>query len=114
MTREERRQVLKEVMSELDEEVRSMWEPVLTPMGNLLWINKVENYSQFRTPQFVHVMPSEPLPTDVPVAAAAKLVPDVPVVQGVVVTKFPTSKRAKTCLKSCVGSVIGLPRNTSS
>eukprot|EP00971_Amphidinium_carterae_P167015 3309716-Amphidinium_carterae.1 len=32
MTREERRQVLKEVVSELDEEVRSMWEPVLTPM----------------------------------------------------------------------------------
>eukprot|EP00971_Amphidinium_carterae_P238169 4728383-Amphidinium_carterae.3 len=60
MTREERRQVLTEVLSGLDEEVRDMWEPVLTPMGNLLWINKVGNYSQVRTPQFVHIMPSEP------------------------------------------------------
>eukprot|EP00971_Amphidinium_carterae_P242365 4812353-Amphidinium_carterae.1 len=85
MTREERRQVLKEVVSELDEEVRSMWEPVLTPMGNLLWINKVENYAQFRTPQFVQVMPSEPVPNEVPVAAAAKKVPAVPVVPGTAV-----------------------------
>eukprot|EP00971_Amphidinium_carterae_P228077 4523796-Amphidinium_carterae.1 len=60
-------------------------------------------------------MPSEPLPTDVSVAAVAKTVPAVTVVQGVVVTKFPTSKKAKTCLKNCVGTVIGklLPRNTS-
>eukprot|EP00971_Amphidinium_carterae_P013656 269093-Amphidinium_carterae.1 len=60
-------------------------------------------------------MPSEPLPTEVAVAAVAKLVPAVTVVQGVVVTKFPTSKKAKTCLQSCVGTVIGklLPRNTS-
>eukprot|EP00971_Amphidinium_carterae_P006394 126141-Amphidinium_carterae.1 len=45
MTREKRRQIFKEVISKLDEEVRSMWEPVLAPMGNLLWINKVENYA---------------------------------------------------------------------
>eukprot|EP00971_Amphidinium_carterae_P167531 3319528-Amphidinium_carterae.1 len=32
MTRKERRQVLDEVITELDEEVRNFWEPVLTPM----------------------------------------------------------------------------------
>eukprot|EP00971_Amphidinium_carterae_P229109 4544632-Amphidinium_carterae.1 len=60
-------------------------------------------------------MPSEPLPTEVPVAARANAVPVVQVVQGAVVTKFPTSRKAKTCLKNCVSSVTGklLPRNTS-
>eukprot|EP00971_Amphidinium_carterae_P016458 325190-Amphidinium_carterae.1 len=60
-------------------------------------------------------MPSEPVPNEVPVAAAAKKVPAVPVVHGVAVAKFPTSKNAKTCLKSCVSSVKGklLPKNTS-
>eukprot|EP00971_Amphidinium_carterae_P002209 43772-Amphidinium_carterae.1 len=54
MTREERKQVLGEVLGELDEEMRRIWEPVLTPMGNLLWVNTIEKYSQFRTPRFVH------------------------------------------------------------
>eukprot|EP00971_Amphidinium_carterae_P002746 54306-Amphidinium_carterae.1 len=62
MTKTERRQVLDEVKGELEEAVRRILEPVLTPMGKLLWINKIENYSQFRTPRFVHVVPKEPLP----------------------------------------------------
>eukprot|EP00971_Amphidinium_carterae_P168629 3341216-Amphidinium_carterae.1 len=43
----------------------------------------------------------EPLPTEVPVASATKTVSAVPVVQRSAVAKFPTSKKAKTCLKSC-------------
>eukprot|EP00971_Amphidinium_carterae_P032876 647144-Amphidinium_carterae.1 len=70
MTREEKRQVLEEVRTELDEEVRNIWEPVLTPMGNLMWVNKLENYAQFRTPQFVKVGSTEPETDEQPIAAA--------------------------------------------
>eukprot|EP00971_Amphidinium_carterae_P146758 2908533-Amphidinium_carterae.2 len=115
MTRDERREVLSEVLEELDEEVRNVWEPVLTPMGSLLWINKLEKYSQFRTPQFVQIMPSEPLPVEEPVAAVADRVPMAASVPGVTLVSFPTSKPAKSCLKSCVDMVQSqlLPRNTS-
>eukprot|EP00971_Amphidinium_carterae_P179389 3558243-Amphidinium_carterae.1 len=73
MTKEERRQVLDEVRTELDEEVRNFWEPVLTPMGNLMWVNKVHNYAQFRTPQFVRVGSKEPETDEQPIAAAIQL-----------------------------------------
>eukprot|EP00971_Amphidinium_carterae_P238107 4726956-Amphidinium_carterae.1 len=36
MTRQERQQVLGEVLGDLDEKMRRLWKPVLTPMGNLL------------------------------------------------------------------------------
>eukprot|EP00971_Amphidinium_carterae_P206990 4106858-Amphidinium_carterae.1 len=101
MTREERRQVLGEVLGELDEEMRRIWEPVLTPMGNLLWVNKIENYSQFRTPRFVHIMPKEPLPDVEPVAATTSVIPVPPST----VVKFTTSKPAKACLKKIVDDV---------
>eukprot|EP00971_Amphidinium_carterae_P126835 2512999-Amphidinium_carterae.1 len=41
MTKEERRQVLEKVRTELDEEVRNIREPVLTPMGYLMWFVRV-------------------------------------------------------------------------
>eukprot|EP00971_Amphidinium_carterae_P308845 6137047-Amphidinium_carterae.1 len=103
MTREERKQVLGEVLGELDEEMKLLWEPVLTPMGNLLWINKIEKYSQFMTPRFVYVMPKEPLPDVEPVAASTSVIP----VPASTVVKFTTSKPAKACLKKIVDTVLG-------
>eukprot|EP00971_Amphidinium_carterae_P024895 491533-Amphidinium_carterae.1 len=48
-------------------------------------------------------------------AAAAKSVPRVISVTGGTLVSFPTSKPAKSCLKSCVDMVTSrmLPRNTS-
>eukprot|EP00971_Amphidinium_carterae_P306366 6088300-Amphidinium_carterae.1 len=51
-------------------------------MGSLLWINRLEKYSQLRTPQFVQIESKEPLPTEEPLAAAAKSVPRVISVTG--------------------------------
>eukprot|EP00971_Amphidinium_carterae_P350566 6491623-Amphidinium_carterae.1 len=115
MTRDERRQVLSEVREELDEEVRNVWEPVLTPMGSLLWINKLEKYSQFRTPQFVQVESKEPVPMEAATAAAAKSIPRVIPVTGCTLVSYPTSKQAKSYLRSCVDMVIKrlLPKNTA-
>eukprot|EP00971_Amphidinium_carterae_P293987 5836962-Amphidinium_carterae.1 len=80
-------------------------------MGNLLWVNKIENYSQFRTPRFVHIMPKEPLPDVAPVAASTSVLP----VPASTVVKFTTSKPAKACLKKIVDTVLGrlLPKDTS-
>eukprot|EP00971_Amphidinium_carterae_P285919 5677013-Amphidinium_carterae.1 len=72
MTKEERRQVLEEVRTVLDEEVRNFWEPVLTPMGYLMCVNKVHNYAQF-TQQFVRVGSKEPETGKQPIAAAIQL-----------------------------------------
>eukprot|EP00971_Amphidinium_carterae_P331692 6465423-Amphidinium_carterae.1 len=98
-------------MEDLDEEMRRSWEPVLTPMGNLLWVNKIEGYSQFRTPRFVQVLPKEPLPDVEPVAAATGMIPIPPST----VDKFATSKPAKACLKKIVDTVMGrlLPKDSS-
>eukprot|EP00971_Amphidinium_carterae_P245526 4875830-Amphidinium_carterae.2 len=73
MTKEEKRQVLEEVRTELDEEVRNIWEPVLTPMSNLMCVNKLENYAQFRTPHFVRIGLTEPEIDEQPIAAAIQL-----------------------------------------
>eukprot|EP00971_Amphidinium_carterae_P169238 3352826-Amphidinium_carterae.1 len=91
--------------------MRRLWEPVLTPIGNLLWVNKIEGYSQFRTPRFVHVMPKEPLPDVEPVAAATGAIQ----IPTCTVVKFTTSKPAKACLKKIVDTVLGrlLPRDSS-
>eukprot|EP00971_Amphidinium_carterae_P033950 668313-Amphidinium_carterae.1 len=109
MTREEKRQVLEELRTELDEEVRNIWEPVLTPMRNLMWVNKLENYAQFRTPQFVRVPSTEPEPDEKPIVAAVQLgTRTVPAV-----VSFPATKTAKKHLKSCYQSINSklLPKN---
>eukprot|EP00971_Amphidinium_carterae_P107162 2122797-Amphidinium_carterae.1 len=82
--------------------MRRLWEPVLTPMGNLLWVNKIEGYSQFRTPRFVHVMPKEPPPDVEPVAAATGVIP----IPTYTVVKFTTSKpegMSEEDCRYCVG-----------
>eukprot|EP00971_Amphidinium_carterae_P123833 2452717-Amphidinium_carterae.1 len=78
-------------------------------MGNLMWVNKVHNYAQFRTPQFVRVGSTEPETDEQPIAAAIQLgTSNVPIA-----VSFPATKTAKKHLKSCSQSINSrlLPKN---
>ena len=62
MTQGERDESIRMITDQLSSEDKQIWEPVLSPGGKLLWVNKLQKYAQYRTPQFVQVAGKEPIP----------------------------------------------------